>query len=70
MNFSDLVEEVKTITARPDLQSKAESAVSAATLKAHNSGFYYNDLVELPRRLSGGIEWHQRCPCRCYAMGH
>ena len=57
MNFSDLVEEVKTITARPDLQSKAESAVSAATLKAHNSGFYYNDLVELavqfdePRRI-------------------
>ncbi|TFZ81700.1 hypothetical protein [Candidatus Macondimonas diazotrophica] len=57
MNFSELVDEVKSITARPDLQSSAESAVSAATLKAHTSGFYYNDLVELavqfdePRRI-------------------
>jgi hypothetical protein len=47
MNFSDLVNEVQSITARPDLTTKAQSAVSAATLKAHTSGFYYNDLVEL-----------------------
>lgn len=47
MNFSELVSEVMQRTARPDMTTQTESAVKAATLKAHNSGFYYNDLVEL-----------------------
>lgn len=47
MNFSELVSEVIQRTARPDMQTQTESAVKAATLKAHTSGFYYNDLVEI-----------------------
>jgi len=39
------------------MTARAQAAVSAATLKAHNSGFFYNDLLELavqfdePRRI-------------------
>lgn len=47
MTFNELVDEVMSLVARPDLTSKIESAVKSATLKAHTSGFYYNDIVEL-----------------------
>lgn len=46
MNFQELVDEVISITKRPDLRSRTESAVKAATLKMHHSDFYYKDLVE------------------------
>lgn len=46
MNFSELCAEVYTITGRPDRVAETESAVKAATLKAHQSDFYYKDLFE------------------------
>lgn len=48
MNFSELVSEVLLIVKRPDLQTRIESAVRAATLKIHHTDFYYPDLVEVP----------------------
>lgn len=48
MTFDEMVAEVITITKRPDLQTKIESNVKAATLKAHHSDFYYRDLFEIP----------------------
>jgi hypothetical protein len=46
MNFSDLVTEVYTLTGRPDRVAETESAVKSATLKAHQSDYYYKDLFE------------------------
>jgi len=46
MNFNELTSEVLSIVRRPDHQSRIESAVRAATLKAHNQDFYYRDLKE------------------------
>jgi len=43
--FDDLVAEVYTITKRPDLIADTESAVKAATLKAHQTDYYSQDLV-------------------------
>lgn len=47
MNFTELVAEVVDITKRPDLTSSIESAVKAATLKAHQSDYFFNDLIEV-----------------------
>lgn len=46
MNFQELCDEVKSITRRPDLSARIESAVKASTLKAHQSDFYYPDIIE------------------------
>ena len=46
MNFSDLVTEVGTITGRPDRVAEIESAIKSATLKAHNSDYFYKDIFE------------------------
>jgi hypothetical protein len=46
MNFTELVEEVILLTRRPDLIERTESAVRAATLKAHHTDFYYKDIYE------------------------
>ena len=46
MTFDELVTEVYNITNRPDLVSETESAVKAATLKAHQSDFYSKDIHE------------------------
>lgn len=48
MTFAELVAEVLSIVKRPDLQSRIESAVRAATLKMHQSDFFYRDIVEAP----------------------
>lgn len=48
MTFAQLVAEVLLIVKRPDLQSRIESAVRAATLKMHQADFFYKDLVEVP----------------------
>ena len=44
--FAELVDDVKTLTARPDLLAEIELAVRAATLKAHHSDFFTQDVVE------------------------
>lgn len=46
MTFDELVEEVYLITNRPDLAGLTESAVRAATLKAHKTDFYSKDIFE------------------------
>jgi len=46
MTFDELIAEVYLITNRPDLTGETESAVKAATLKAHNSDFYSKDIFE------------------------
>lgn len=46
MNFNELANEVLSIVKRPDLVSRIESAVRAATLKAHKQDYFFRDLVE------------------------
>ena len=44
--FAELLTEVYTVTKRPDLVAETTLAVKAATLKLHQSDFYYKDLFE------------------------
>ena len=44
--FTDLCDDVYTITNRPDLINETKLAVKAATLKIHQSDYYYRDLIE------------------------
>lgn len=46
MNFAELLAEVYTLTNRPDLVAETKLAVKAATLKAHQSDYFYKDLFE------------------------
>lgn len=46
MTFAELVAEVALLTRRPDLTDRINSAVRAATLKAHTLDFFYKDLFE------------------------
>lgn len=46
MNFAELVQEVYNLTARPDLVAETSSAIRSATLKAHQSDYYYKDIFE------------------------
>lgn len=52
MNFAELVQEVKDITRRADLDARIQSAVKAATLKLHQIDFWYKDLVEVTIEFS------------------
>lgn len=44
--FTELCNDVYTITKRPDLVDATKLAVKQATLKLHHSDYYYKDLVE------------------------
>jgi len=55
MNLSELVNEVYTFTARPDLVEKTKSAVKAAALKMHHVDFFDRDLVETPINLGAAL---------------
>ena len=44
--FSELLDDVYTITNRPDLVAETKLAVKQATLKCHHSDYYPKDLVE------------------------
>lgn len=46
MTLADLIAEVYTLTGRPDRVAETLSAIKAATLKAHQSDYYYKDLYE------------------------
>lgn len=46
MTFEELVAEVITITKRPDLQDRINSAIRAATLKVHQRDYYFRDIKE------------------------
>lgn len=45
-SFASLVTDVYSLTNRPDLVNETALAVKAATLKAHQSDYYYKDLFE------------------------
>lgn len=46
MDFTELCTEVYSLTGRPDRVAETESAVKSATLKAHQSDYYYKDIFE------------------------
>jgi hypothetical protein len=46
MTLAELIAEVYTITGRPDRVAETLSAVKSATLKAHQSDYYYKDTFE------------------------
>ena len=46
MTFTDLLSEVYTLTGRPDRTAETSSAIKAATLKAHQSDYFYKDIFE------------------------
>lgn len=46
MTYDELVQETLVIVKRPDLLDQIGRAVRASTLKAHNSDFFYRDVVE------------------------
>lgn len=46
MTLSELMTEVYQITNRPDLVSQTSAAVRAATLKIHQSDYFYKDIRE------------------------
>lgn len=45
-SLTSLISDVYSLTKRPDLVSETLTAVRAATLKAHNSDYFYKDLFE------------------------
>jgi len=47
MTLAELIQEVYTLTARPDRVDETASAIKSATLKAHQSDYYYKDLYEV-----------------------
>lgn len=57
MNFTDLCNEVITLTNRPDLVNETQLAVRAGTLRAHHTDFYYKDLVEQSLQFSVSQFW-------------
>lgn len=46
MNLTELTTAVYNLTNRPDLVNETFTAIQAATLKAHQSDYYYKDLFE------------------------
>lgn len=46
MQLAELITEVYTLTGRPDRVAETASAIKSATLKAHQSDYYYKDLFE------------------------
>ena len=47
MTLAELLAEVYTITGRPDRTAETSLAVRSATLKAHQSDYYYKDIYEV-----------------------
>jgi len=46
MTLAELIQEVYGITGRPDRVAETLSAIKAATLKAHQSDYYWKDILE------------------------
>ena len=46
MQLSDMINEVYSITNRPDLVGETLSTIRASTLKMHHTDFYYKDLQQ------------------------
>ncbi len=59
MTLAELVQEVYTITGRPDRVAETSSAIRAATLKAHRADYFYKDLYENGIQFDSA-EFHQQ----------
>lgn len=46
MTLAELIQEVYTLTGRPDRVAETASAIKSATLKAHQCDFFYKDIFE------------------------
>lgn len=46
MQLAELIQEVYSVTGRPDRIAETTSGIKAATLKAHQSDYYHKDLLE------------------------
>lgn len=46
MTLAEMISEVYSLTGRPDRVSETLSAIKSATLKAHQSDYFYKDLFE------------------------
>lgn len=46
MTLAELISEVYTLTGRPDRVAETLSGIKAATLKAHQTDYYYKDIYE------------------------
>ena len=46
MTLTELINEVYNLTGRPDRTSETSSAIKSATLKAHQSNYFYKDIFE------------------------
>lgn len=46
MTLAELIQEVYTLTGRPDRVAETLSAIKSATLKAHQCDFFYKDIFE------------------------
>lgn len=46
MTLAELITEVYSLTGRPDRSADTLSAIKSATLKAHQSDYYYKDIFE------------------------
>jgi len=53
VTLSDLIQEVYTLTGRPDRVAETLSAIKSATLKAHQSDFFYKDVYETGLNFGG-----------------
>lgn len=53
MTLAELIQEVYTITNRPDRSAETLSAIKSATLKAHQCDFFWKDLFETGVQFSG-----------------
>lgn len=59
MTLTELQNEVYLITNRPDLAGRTQSAIRAATLKLHQTDFYYKDLFETGIAFSAAANLQQ-----------
>ena len=54
MTLTELLQEVYTLTARPDLVNETTSALRSSTLKLHQIDYFYKDIDEVVTSWSAG----------------
>jgi hypothetical protein len=59
MTLTELINEVYTITGRPDRSGETLSAIKSATLKAHQCDFFYKDIFETGIAFDGAAYTQQ-----------
>jgi hypothetical protein len=67
MTLAQIIQQVYYLTNRPDLVNETATAVSAATLRAHHSDFYYKDLLEVPIQFAN-LAYIQQIPLASFPL--